>query len=120
MASSKRYLPLSICLIVTSASIVFTPHLSAAPIRSGMNCSKADAVRSVKFQGETYVYKCAKNPRYKKTRLTWTLEECLAAIKDYKENLARINAMGASATSLDTDLLGLAKQLRNMSCKAGI
>lgn len=113
-------------LLVLAISSLFATALTALPasaataIRSGQNCSKADAVRNVKFKGDTYVYKCVKNPRYKATRLTWTLEECLTAIKDFADAQARITALGAAATSTDTELLGLARQLRNMSCKAGI
>lgn len=95
----------------------------AATVKSGMSCTKVNATTKVKFQGDTYVYKCVKNPMYKKTRLTWTLQECLSAIKDYKDALASVNATkaaGGTPTETDNQLLSMAKDLRNMSCQAGI
>ena len=116
-------------IILVSISLLILGALSAAPasaataIKSGQNCAKLNAERKITFKKETYVYKCVKNPRYKPTRLTWTLDECLVAISDFNaadaKNKATI-AAGGTPTTLDTELLGLARQLRNMSCKAGI
>ena len=96
---------------------------SAASIKSGVACTKLNAKVTVKFSGDTYIYNCVKNPLYKKTKLTWTLKECLDAIKDYNTSLASINATkaaGGTPTSTDTQLLSMAKDLRNMSCQAGV
>ena len=96
---------------------------SAASVKSGASCSKVNTIKKVNYQGDTYIYQCVKNPRYKKTKLTWTLQECLDAIKDYNSTLAAINATKASGgtpSATDTTLLDTAKQLRDMSCQAGI
>ena len=109
--------------LIAGSLMVITPANAATTIKSGQACSKENAIKRVKYKGETYVYNCVKNPRYKKTTLTWTLEECLAAIKDFNESKARIDALvaaGGTASTIDTELLGLARQLRNMSCKPGV
>ena len=96
---------------------------SAATVKSGVLCAKVNAVTKVNFSGDTYVYKCIKNPLYKKTKLTWTLQECIDSIKDYNSTLAGINKTkmsGGTPTTNDMTLLDTAKQLRDMSCAAGI
>lgn len=118
----RKLIPAATVLLL-AAAIYPASAPAATAIKSGQNCAKLNAERKITFKKETYVYKCVKNPRYKPTRLTWTLDECLVAIADFNaadaKNKATI-AAGGTPTTLDTELLGLARQLRNMSCKAGI
>ena len=89
--------------IASSLISIFAFPAPASALESGQSCTKQNQVRKVKYSGETYTYKCVKNPMYKKTRLTWTLEECLLAIAAYKKF--------GDATS---------KDLRDIACQAGI
>lgn len=112
--------------IATAATIMLGMSIApsnAATIKSGVACTKLNAKVTIKFSGDSYVYNCVKNPLYKKTKLTWTLKECLDAIKDYNNSLKAVNATkaaGGTPTSTDTQLLGMAKDLRDMSCQAGV
>jgi len=119
---ARHLIPVISALLISTA--IYPVSASAATaIKSGQTCTKANAIKRVSFKGDTYVYKCVKNPRYKKTILTWTLDECLVAIADFNAAKAKNDAVvasGGTPTTLDTELLGLARQLRNMSCKAGI
>lgn len=96
-------------LIASSLISIFAVPAPATALESGQSCSKKNQVKKVKFSGETYTYKCVKNPLYKKTRLTWTLDECILAIRAYK-GLADKSSLVATTT----------KDLRDISCQAGI
>ena len=89
--------------IASSLISIFAFPAPASALESGQSCTKQNQVRKVKYSGETYTYKCVKNPMYKKTRLTWTLEECLLAIAAYKK-------LGDPTS----------KDLRDIACQAGI
>lgn len=121
--NKRALVTLASATLIAGSLVAVTPANAATAFKSGQSCSTANAVKRIKFKGETYVYKCVKNPRYLKTKLTWTLDECLTAIKDFNESKARIDALvaaGGTASTIDTELLGLARQLRNMSCKPGV
>jgi hypothetical protein len=96
-------------LIASSLISIFAAPTPATALESGQSCSKQNQVRKVKFSGETYTYRCVKNPLYKKTRLTWTLDECILAIRAYN-GLADKSSLVATTT----------KDLRDISCQAGI
>ena len=113
----------SIAVLALAAASFALPASAATTVKSGQICSKVNLVKKVWFSGETYVYKCVKNPMYKKTRLTWTLQECLTAISDYKKAKTAIDsakAAGNNPSEIDTQLFSMAKDLRDMSCDPGI
>ena len=99
----RKALTVSIAaLFLTSSALIASPA-NAASVKGGQSCTKVNSKKLVKYAGETYIYKCVKNPLYKKTKLTWTLEECLVAIASYK-------------ASRDE----LSKELRDLSCAPGV
>jgi hypothetical protein len=107
---------------LTSSALIASPA-NAAAVKSGQSCKKVNATNKVKFKGSTYVYKCVKNPLYKKTSLTWTLAECLTAIKELRKAKTDLDTAKASANpSVDTfqQLYDLSKDLADMSCDKGI
>ena len=108
-------------LFLTSSAIIASPA-SAATVKSGQSCKKVNATNKVKFKGDTYVYKCVKNPLYKKTKLTWTLQECLTAIKELAQANKDVAAAKASGSPAGTyeELASMSKDLADMACEKGI
>ncbi len=110
---------------ISTLSAISAAPASAAMVESGQNCSKVNATKRYTIDGERYVYKCVRNPFYKKTRLTWTLQECLDGIKNERTTrteLARQKTAGAGAdiitnleSALDYDI-----DYRKMACAAGL
>ncbi len=110
-------------LFLTSSVVIASPASAATAIKSGQLCSKLNATKKVSFKGDTYVYKCVKNPRYLKTKLTWTLQECLTAIKELNaanRDLAAAKASGNPAVDSYQQLADMSKELASMSCAKGI
>lgn len=117
-----RKVLLTLAAVTIATGSIIAPA-SAATIKSGQSCSPVNAKKTIKYQGDSYVYKCVKNPQYKKTRLTWTLQECLTAIADYKaakKTVDAAKAAGSKPSDIDTQLMEMAKDLRDMSCGPGI
>ena len=96
-------------LIASSLISIFAVPAPASALESGQSCSKKNQVKKVKYSGETYSYKCVKNPMYKKTRLTWTLDECILAVRNYNRFTDK--------TSLEATTT---KDLRDIACQSGI
>jgi hypothetical protein len=119
----RKALTVSIAaLFLTSSALIASPA-NAASVKSGQSCKKVNTTTKVKFQGDTYVYKCVKNPMYKKTSLTWTLAECLTAIKELataKRDLATAKASGSASVDSYQQLADMSKELADMSCAKGI
>ena len=120
----RKVLTVSVMALFLGTSVVSTPA-QAATVKSGQSCKKLKAKTTVNYKGDKYVYNCVKNPYYLKTKLTWTLQECLTAIKEEKtskEDYAKQKTAGAGADTLDMyqQLLDMAVELRKMSCAKGI
>ena len=118
----RKVLTASIAALFLASSAIIASPASAATVKSGQSCKKVNATNKVKFKGDTYVYKCVKNPLYKKTKLTWTLAECLTAIKELKTAKTDLAAAKASGSSVDTyeQLLEMSQELADLSCDKGI
>ena len=120
----RKVLTVSVMALFLGTSVVSAPA-QAATVKSGQSCKKLNAKTTVSFKGDKYVYNCVKNPYYLKTKLTWTLQECLTAIKEEKTSKAdytKQKSGGASADTLDMyqQLIDMAVELRKMSCAKGI
>jgi len=118
----RKALTVSIAVLFLTSSALIASPANAASVKSGQSCKKVNTTTKVKFKGDTYVYKCVKNPLYKKTKLTWTLAECLTAIKELaqaKKDLADAKTSGASVDSYQ-QLYDMSKDLADMSCDSGI
>lgn len=110
---------------ISTLSAVSAAPASAAMVESGQSCKKLNTTKRYTVDGERFVYKCVKNQYYKKTRLTWTLQECLDGIKNEKATraeLARQKTAGAGSdiitnleSSLDYDI-----DYRKMACAPGL
>jgi hypothetical protein len=119
----RKVLTVSIAALFLTSSALTASPANAASVKSGQSCKKVNTTTKVKFKGDTYVYKCVKNPLYKKTSLTWTLAECLTAIKELKKAKTDLDTAKASANpSVDTyqQLYDMSKDLADMSCDSGI
>ena len=120
----RKVLTVSVMALFLGTSVVSVPAQAAA-VKSGQSCSKINAKTTVTFKGSKYVYNCVKNPYYLKTKLTWTLQECLTAIKEEKSSKAELAAEKArnplsSSAEMYQQLLDMAVELRKMSCAKGI
>ena len=119
----RKALTFSVAVLFLTASALIASPANAASVKSGQSCKKVNTTTKVTFQGDTYVYKCVKNPLYKKTSLTWTLQECLTAIKELaaaKKDLATAKANSSSSTDSYQQLADMSKELADMSCAKGI
>ena len=119
----RKVLTASVAALFLTSSVVIASPASAATVKSGQSCKTTNATTKVKFKGDTYVYKCVKNPMYQKTKLTWTLQECLTAIKELntaKKDLAAAKASGNPAVDSYQQLYDMSKELADMSCAKGI
>jgi hypothetical protein len=106
---------------ISTLSAISAAPASAAMVKGGQSCKKLNAKVSFKFKGDTYQYRCVKNPYYLKTRLTWTMQECLDAIRDEaaeKKALADQRAAGLDAATLGTWelLLDTTRDVRKLAC----
>jgi len=120
----RKVLTVSVMALFLGTSVVSTPA-QAATVKSGQSCKKLKAKTTVNYKGDKYVYNCVKNPYYLKTKLTWTLQECLTAIKEEKSSKAELAAEKArnplsSSAEMYQQLLDMAVELRKMSCAKGI
>ena len=120
----RKVLTVSVMALFLGTSVVSAPA-QAATVKSGQSCSKLNAKTTVTFKGSKYVYNCVKNPYYLKTKLTWTLAECLTAIKEEKSSkadLAAEKARDPQSTTADMyqQLLEMAVELRKTACAKGI
>ena len=120
----RKVLTVSVMALFLGTSVVSAPA-QAATVKSGQSCKKINAKTTVNYKGDKYVYNCVKNPYYLKTKLTWTLQECLTAIKEEKSSKAELAAEKArnplsSSAEMYQQLLDMAVELRKMSCAKGI
>ena len=120
----RKVLTVSVMALFLGTSVVSAPA-QAATVKSGQSCSKLNAKTTVTFKGSKYVYNCVKNPYYKKTVKTWTLSECLTAIKEEKASKADLAAQrtdGAADQIIDmySQLVEMSVDLRKASCAKGI
>ena len=109
-------------LFLTSSALIASPA-NAATVKSGQSCKKTNASTKIRYKGDTYVYKCVKNPLYKKTKLTWTLQECITAIKELaaaKVDLEAAKASGSASAGSYQELVDMSQDLADMSCAKGI
>jgi len=116
---------------IASLIILLCGNFSVAPansltVKNGVNCSKKGANLKVGSK----VYRCAKNPYVKPTRLTWTLTGCLTAnalLKDARqqysdwESLAKLAGPEGQKTldDLQISISSLEKTMQEIVCKRG-
>jgi hypothetical protein len=110
---------------ISTLSAVSAAPASAAMVKNGQSCKKLNAKTSYTFKGDRYTYTCQKNPYYLKTKLTWTVAECITAIKEEKtarRDLATQRAAGLEASTLGTYqlLVDMAVDLRDLACARGV
>ena len=120
----RKVLTVSVMALFLGTSVVSAPA-QAATIKSGQSCKPLNAKKTVTYKGSKYVYNCVKNPYYLKTKLTWTLQECLTAIKEEKtskKDLATQKSAGGDPQVIDMyqQLLDMSVDLRKASCAKGI
>ena len=122
----KKRTGLLISVMAVSAIGFFAPTSSAATIKNGVNCTKANA--TVKVGKKTY--RCAKNPYVKPERRTWTLTTCLTAqrfLREAKseyanwESLAKLAGPDGQKTldDLQASITSLEDTMKNEACKQG-
>ena len=110
---------------ISTLSAISAAPASAAMVKNGQSCKKLNAKTSYTFKGDRYTYTCQKNPYYLKTRLTWTVAECITAIKEEstaRRDLATQRAAGLDASTLGTYqlLVDMAVDLRDLACARGV
>ena len=110
---------------ISTLSAISAAPANAAVVKNGQSCKKLNAKTSYTFKGERYTYTCQKNPYYLKTKLTWTVAECITAIKEEatsRKDLATQKAAGLDATTLGTYqlLVDMAVDLRVLACARGV
>lgn len=110
---------------ISTLSAVSAAPASAAMVKNGTSCKKLNAKTSYTYKGDRYTYTCRKNPYVNKTRLTWTVAECITAIKEEatsRKDLAAQRAAGLDASTLDTYqlLVDMAVDLRDLACARGV
>jgi hypothetical protein len=110
---------------ISTLSAVSTAPANAAVVKNGQSCKKLNAKTSYLVKGTKFQYTCTKNPYYLKTKLTWTIKECLTAIKEEsasKADLAVQKAAGMTGSTIDTYqlLIDMSVDLRKMACKRGV
>ena len=110
---------------ISTLSAVSAAPASAAVVKNGQSCKKLNAKTSYTFKGDRYTYTCQKNPYYLKTKLTWTVAECITAIREERTaraDLATQRAAGLEASTLGTYqlLVDMAVDLRDLACARGV
>jgi hypothetical protein len=110
---------------ISTLSAVSAAPASAAMVKNGQSCKKLNAKTSYTFKGDRYTYTCQKNPYYLKTKLTWTVAECITAIREERTartDLATQRAAGLEASTLGTYqlLVDMAVDLRDLACARGV
>ena len=110
---------------ISTLSAISTAPANATVVKNGQSCKKLNAKTSYTFKGDRYTYTCQKNTYYLKTRLTWTVAECVTAIKEEatsRRDLAAQRAAGLDATTLGTYqlLVDMAVDLRVLACARGV
>jgi hypothetical protein len=110
---------------ISTLSAVAAAPASAAMVKNGQSCTKLNAKTSYMFKGDRYTYTCRKNPYFQKTRLTWTVAECVTAIKEEaasRKDFATQSAAGLDASTLGTYqlLIDMAVDLRKLACARGV
>ena len=110
---------------ISTLSAVSAAPASAAMVKNGQSCKKLNAKTSYTFKGDRYTYTCRKNPYYLKTKLTWTVAECLTAIKEEsasRKEMATQRAAGLDASTLGTYqlLVDMSVDLRKLACARGV
>ena len=110
---------------ISTLSAVSAAPASAAMVKNGQSCKKLNAKTSYMFKGDRYTYTCRKNPYYLKTKLTWTVAECITAIREERTartELATQRAAGLEASTLGTYqlLVDMAVDLRDLACARGV
>ena len=110
---------------ISTLSAVSAAPASAAMVKNGTSCKKLNAKTSYTYKGDRYTYTCRKNPYVNKTRLTWTVAECITAIKEEatsRKDLAAQRAAGLDASTLGTYqlLVDMAVDLRDLACARGV
>ncbi|CAB4657538.1 unannotated protein [freshwater metagenome] len=110
---------------ISTLSAISAVPASAAMVKNGQSCKKLNAKTSYMFKGDRYQYTCRKNPYYLKTKLTWTVQECITAISE--ESAARRDLAAQRAAGLDAGTLGtyqllvdMAVDLRDLACARGV
>ena len=110
---------------ISTLSAISAAPASAAMVKNGQSCKKLNAKTSYVFKGDRYTYTCQKNPYYLKTKLTWTVAECITAIREERTartDLATQRAAGLDASTLGTYqlLVDMAVDLRDLACARGV
>jgi hypothetical protein len=110
---------------ISTLSAVSAAPASAAMVKNGQSCKKLNAKTSYTFKGDRYTYTCRKNPYYLKTKLTWTVAECITAIKEEsasRKEMATQRAAGLDASTLGTYqlLVNMSVDLRKLACARGV
>ena len=110
---------------ISTLSAVSAAPASAAVVKNGQSCKTLNAKTSYVVKGSKYQYSCVKNPYYLKTKLTWTVAECLTAIKEEttsRSDMATQRAAGLDAATLGTYqlLVDMSVDLRKLACARGV
>jgi hypothetical protein len=116
-----------IALLSTILIMGFTPGIaSGATVKNGVTCSKLGS--TIKSAGKNY--RCGKNPFFKPTKLTWTLQNCFKAnallrsskmqYEDFKDIAKLAGADGEKAMNdLLISIAELETTMKNEACKKG-
>ena len=112
-------------LTIATFSAISTAPANAAVVKNGQSCKKLNAKTSYTVKKTKFEYSCVKNPYLFKTRLTWTVKECLTAIKEEKtsrKDMATQKAAGLDEATLGTYqlLVDMAVDLRDLACARGV
>jgi hypothetical protein len=110
---------------ISTLSAVSAAPANAVMVKNGTSCKKLNAKTSYTYKGDRYTYTCQKNPYVNKTKLTWTVAECVTAIKEERTSrtdLAAQRAAGLDAATLGTYqlLVDMAVDLRDLACARGV
>ncbi len=95
----------SVALIVVAGFLTAAPASAAVKINNGVACTKSGATAKT----SAGIYKCAKNPIVKNSKLTWLSVDCINTAKSYikaKNNLPAIKtATDTTIAELDAEII---------------
>ncbi len=101
----RKATTVSIALIVAAGFLTAAPASAAVKISNGVACTKSGATSKT----SAGIYKCAKNPIVKNSKLTWLSVDCINTAKSYikaKNNLPAIKtATDTTIAELDAEII---------------
>ncbi len=101
----RKATTVSIALIVAAGFLTVAPASAAVKISNGVACTKSGATSKT----SAGIYKCAKNPIVKNSKLTWLSVDCINTAKSYikaKNNLPAIKtATDTTIAELDAEII---------------